>query len=147
VDGGQFAPQSTGNGTGDIYVNAKWQFNGNAMYQAPYGIDLAVNVFGRQGYPFPIYRPLPSGSDSGLSVLLTPQIDTFRYDNVWDTDMRVARSFKMRTVNLRVIGDVFNLTNSNTVLVRNNNLGSTAFNTIAQTLSPRILRVGLVVAF
>ncbi len=147
VDGGQFAPQSTGNGTGNVYINAKWQFNGNAMYQAPYGIDLAVNVFGRQGYPFPIFRTQALGADTGLSVLVTPQIDTFRYDNVWDTDLRVARAFQIGTVKLRAIGDVFNLTNANTALVRNNNILSTSFNALAQNLSPRILRLGLVVSF
>ena len=104
-------------------------------------------MFGRQGYPFPLFRSQALGSDTGLSVLVTPQIDTFRYDDVWDTDLRVARSFKLRTVNLRLIGDVFNVTNANTVLIRNNNIASTAFNTIAQNLSPRILRVGVVVGF
>src|SRR5262249_15997296 len=37
-DGGQFAPQSGGSGSGNIYITAKWQFNANALYQAPYGI-------------------------------------------------------------------------------------------------------------
>ena len=40
--------------------------------------------------------------------------------------------------------DVFN---ANTELVRNNNVLSPTFNTIAQNLSPRIFRVGLVVGF
>ena len=50
---------------------------------------------------------------------------------------------------LRAIGDVFNLMNANTVLIRNNNIGAaaTVFNTISQNLSPRILRLGLVVGF
>ena len=147
VDGGQFAPQSTGNGSGNVYVNAKWQFNANGMYQAPYGIDIAANVFGRQGYPFPIFRTQALGADTGLSVLVTPQIDTFRYDNVWDTDLRLARTFTVRAIKLRAIGDVFNLMNANTVLIRNNNVLSTAFNTIGQNLSPRILRLGLTVSF
>ena len=56
---------------------------------------------------------------------MTPQIDTFRYDNVWDTDLRVARTFKLRAVNLRLIGDLFNVINANTALVRNNNVLST----------------------
>src|SRR5206468_116128 len=30
IDGGQFAPQSGGSGSGTIYINAKWQFNANA---------------------------------------------------------------------------------------------------------------------
>jgi hypothetical protein len=118
------------------------------MYQAPYGIEVAGNVFGRQGYPFPLYRTQALGADSGLNVLVTPKIDTFRYDNVWDTDLRVARSFKLRSVNVRLIGDLFNVMNANTVLIRNNNIGSTAaFNQITQNLSPRIFRAGLAVGF
>jgi hypothetical protein len=136
VDGGQFAPQSSGNAAGSVYINARWQFNANGMYQAPYGIDVSANVFGRQGYPFPLFRTQALGADTGLSVLVTPQIDTFRYDNVWDTDLRVARTFTVRAIKLRAIGDVFNVMNANTVLIRNNNVLSTVFNTIGQNVSP-----------
>ncbi len=38
IDGGQFAPESGGSGSGTIFVNAKWQFNANGLYQAPHGI-------------------------------------------------------------------------------------------------------------
>jgi Carboxypeptidase regulatory-like domain len=149
VDGGQFAPQSAGNSAGNVYMNARWQFNANGMYQAPFGIDVAANVFARQGYPFPLFRTQALGADTGLSVLVTPLIDTFRYDNVWDTDLRVARTFRMRAISLKVIGDVFNVANANTVLVRNNNIGAAAgvFNTIGQNISPRILRAGIVIGF
>ncbi len=147
VDGGQFAPQSTGLGSGNIYINARWQFNANGMYQAPLGLELAANVFGRQGYPFPLYRTQALGSDSGLSVLVTPKIDTFRYDDVWDTDLRVARRFRMQRVSLRLIGDLFNVFNANTALVRNNNVLSTSFNALAVNMSPRIFRVGVAVGF
>ena len=142
VDGGQLAPQPQS--PGNIYVNARWQFNANGMYQATHGIELAANVFGRQGYPFPLFRTQTLGPDN-LQWLVTPQIDTFRYSNVWDTDLRIARAFTFRTVNIRLIGDLFNALNANTTLVRNNNVLSTAFNTIGQNLSPRILRAGLVV--
>jgi len=74
-------------------------------------------------------------------------MDYFRYDNLWDTDLRVARAFKFQRLNVRAIGDLFNLLNANMVLVRNNNLASTSFNAISQNLSPRIFRVGLVVGF
>ena len=147
VDGGQFAPQSSGNGSGNVYINAKWQFNANAMYRAPFGLEVAGNVFGRQGYPFPLFRSQALGADTGLSVLVTPQIDTFRYPDVWDTDLRVARTFRVQTVSLRLIGDVFNAFNANTALVRNNNVLSTSFNALAQNLSPRVVRMGLVVGF
>src|SRR5712692_1915792 len=154
-DGGQFTPQSGGSGAGNVYINAKWTFNVNGLYQAPYGIEVSGNVFGRQGYPFPMFRQgsTPAlGVDSGISVLITPQIDYLRYNNLWDTDLRVARSFRPRigesaSLNIRLIGDVFNAFNANTVLVRGNNIASTSLNVIAQNLSPRIFRVGLVVGF
>jgi hypothetical protein len=132
---------------GNIYINARWQFNANAMYQAAFGLEIAGNVFGRQGYPFPLYRTASLGADVGLPILVTPAVDTFRYPNVWDTDLRLARTFRVQTVNLRLIGDVFNAFNANTALVRNNNVQSTSFNVLATNLSPRVLRLGLVVGF
>ena len=150
-NGGQFAPQSGGSGSGTIYINAKWQFNANALYQAPFGIELSANVFGRQGYPFPIVRSGTTaalGADSALTVLLTPEIDTLRYPNLWNTDVRVAKAFRTSdTSNIRFILDVFNLFNANTALVRVNDVTSTRFNALAQNLSPRIARVGLVIGF
>src|SRR5262249_9263184 len=145
VDGGQLGP-ATGTGGGAYYLNAKWQVNVNGMFKAPYGIDLAASVFGRQGYPFPIYRSQALGSDS-LNVLVSPRIDSFRYDNVWNTDIRIAREFAFPTVRIRVIGDVFNLTNANTALLRVNNIGASNFNALSQNVTPRLLRLGLVVGF
>ncbi|MEO8680421.1 MAG: hypothetical protein ABI665_15320, partial [Vicinamibacterales bacterium] len=150
VNGGQFAPQSGGSGSGTIYINAKWQMNANAMYQAPYGIEVSANVFGRQGYPFPIVRSGTAaalGADSGITVLLSPEIDAFRFPSLWNTDIRVARQFNMNGAHLRAIFDVFNIMNANTALVRVNDITSTSFNALAQNLSPRIARVGLVVGF
>jgi hypothetical protein len=147
VDGGQFAPSSSSSsGSGTVYINARWQFNANGMYQAPLGIEASGSVFGRQGYPYPLFRQQALGGET-LSVLVTPTVDYFRYDNVWDTDLRAARAFKLPSLTLRVVGDVFNLFNANTVLVRNNNIQSTSFNQIAQNLSPRIFRVGVEVKF
>jgi hypothetical protein len=150
VDGGAYAPQSTGNGQGAIYMNARWQFNANGVYVAPYGIELAANVFGRQGYPMPLFRPGSTaalGSDSSLNVLVSPTIDYVRYSNVWDTDFRVARDFKLGAVTIRGMFDVFNLLNADTALVRNGNITATTFNQIAQNLSPRIARVGVQIGF
>jgi hypothetical protein len=150
-DGGQFAPQSGGSGSGTIYINAKWQFNANALYQAKWGIDLSANVFGRQGYPFPIVRTGTAaalGADSALTILLSPQIDTYRFPNLWNTDFRVAKSIRPGgSSNIRLILDIFNVFNANTALVRVNDITATNFNALAQNLSPRIARVGVVVGF
>ena len=149
-DGGQFAPQSGGSGSGTIYINAKWQFNANAMYQAPWGLELSANVFGRQGYPRPFTRSGTAaalGADSAITVLLSPEIDSFRYPNLWNTDIRVARQFQMDKVRLRAIFDVFNIMNANTALVRVSDVTATNLNALAQNLSPRIARIGVVVGF
>jgi len=146
-DDGQFAPQSGGSGSGSIYINAKWQFNANALYVAPYGIEVSGNVFGRQGYPYPLFRQGTTatlGGDSSLSVLVTPAI---RYPNLWNTDLRASKTWKVQTLQIRGILDCFNVFNANTELVRNNNIASPTFNQIAQNLSPRIFRVGLVIGF
>jgi hypothetical protein len=147
VDGGQYAPSTAASsGSGTVYTNAKWQFNGSAMYLGPKNIEFSGNVFGRQGYPYPLFRSQALGNDT-LNVMVTPTIDYFRYDNVWNTDVRLAREFRAPAVSFRVMADVFNLFNANTVLVRNNNLLSTTFNQIVQNQSPRILRIGVQVKF
>ena len=149
-NGGQFAPQSGGSGSGTIYINAKWQFNANAIYQAPWGLEVSANVFGRQGYPRPFTRTGTTaalGADSAITVLLSPEIDTFRYPNLWNTDIRVARQFQADRLRIRAIFDVFNVMNANTALVRVSDVTSTNLNALAQNLSPRIARVGIVVGF
>jgi len=154
-NGGQFAPQSGGSGSGTIYINAKWQFNANAMYQAPYGIELSANVFGRQGYPRPFTRTggtaAQLGADSSITVLVSPEIDSYRYPNLWNTDIRVAKQFQADKVRIRAIFDVFNIMNANTALVRVSDVtatgGTNPINTLAQNLSPRIARVGIVLGF
>jgi hypothetical protein len=52
-------------------------------------------------------------------------------------------------MSFRLIGDLFNLMNANTALVRNNNVLArpSVFNQITQNLSPRIFRAGVVVGF
>ena len=80
-------------------------------------------------------------------MLLSPKIDTFRYPNLWNTDFRLARAFRPGQMNVRVMFDVFNLMNANTALVRVNDITSPSFNALAQNLSPRIARIGLVVGF
>ena len=80
-------------------------------------------------------------------MLLSPEIDAFRYPNLWNTDIRVAKQFTFDRVRIRGIFDLFNVMNANTALVRVNDVTSPTFNALAQNLSPRIARVGIVVGF
>ncbi|HEX4348392.1 MAG TPA: carboxypeptidase regulatory-like domain-containing protein [Vicinamibacterales bacterium] len=154
VNGGAYAPQQNG-GSGNYYLNSKWKVNLDGMYEAPYGIELAGNIYGRQGYPFPIAAsatlgksPAQDAFTSSSLVLVSPAIDTFRYPNVWDTDARVAKTFKLNTITVRAMFDVFNLLNANTALVRSNVITSPAtFQTLTVNMTPRVARLGLTIGF
>jgi hypothetical protein len=149
-DGGPFGP--TTSVSSGVFLNSKWQFSANGLYIGPYDLEFAASVFGRQGYPLPIYRTTSLGVDTSTNVLVSPAIDTFRLENAWSTDIRIARAFRLpatgQAVNLRFAVDVFNLFNANTILARNSNLASpAAFMTVSKNLSPRIARLGVVVGF
>jgi hypothetical protein len=147
ISGGIYAPRSSGSGAGDIFVNAKWAVNGNVLYQLPWRMDAAVNVFGRQGYPFPVFRQTSLGQDGSNRVLVSPAVDTFRLANLWNTDIRVSKTLKASRLNAQIIADVFNILNSNTELVRGRNAAAASFDQLAQNLSPRILRLGVRIGF
>jgi hypothetical protein len=147
LDCGAYTVRSGGSGAGDIFVHAKWQLNANGLYVFPYDVHVAANLFGRQGYPFPVYRNAALGFEGSRRVLVSPELDTFRLDNLWNLDLRASKTFRFDARSVEIIADLFNAFNSNTELVRNRNSGSNAFQSLQQNLSPRILRFGVRVGF
>ena len=95
--------------------------NANALYVLPWNVNIAGNLFGRQGYPFPVYRNAALGFEGSRRVLVSPELDTFRLDNLWDLDLRLSKTFMFGARSFEVIGDLFNVMNANTELVRNRN--------------------------
>ena len=144
---GPFTVRSGGSGAGDIFIHAAWQVNANALYVLPHDINLAGNLFGRQGYPFPVYANAALGFEGSRRVLVSPALDTFRLDSLWDLDLRVSKTIHFGARSVEVIADCFNVLNANTELVRNRNAESAQFQTLTQNLSPRILRFGERVGF
>jgi hypothetical protein len=145
-----------------VFLNGSWQFNVNALYQGPWGINLGANFFGRQGFPNPYYVRVRGVEDAaGINqtyFIQIDQIDTFRYDDVYQLDLRLAKTFNIGPVAVTPAAEVFNVTNNNTVLQRYQRTGdfraSTGrftqndfFNQIIEVQSPRILRLGLNVTF
>ena len=150
-DGGQFAPQSGGSGAGSIYINAKWQINANAMYQAPYGIEVSGNVFGRQGYPFPLFRQGTTaalGGDSTLQVLITPAIDYLPLRQPVEHRPACRAHVQGERGDVpRHPRRVQRVQREHRAGARTTTSRSPTFNALAQNLSPRIFRVGLVIGF
>jgi Carboxypeptidase regulatory-like domain len=149
IDGGHVVTQTGGSGKSNIYmVLPQYQFVANAMYQGPWGVNFGANWLLRQGYAIPYFRSNVATGDplsNFKSVLAVDDVTRFRLPHVSSLDARLEKAFKVRTVNMMLDLDVFNLTNSATVLGRQYDLrrtGPTGFNQILETMNPRILRLG-----
>ncbi|MGQ0736638.1 MAG: carboxypeptidase regulatory-like domain-containing protein [Acidobacteriota bacterium] len=142
--GGQWAPRSAGSGSGDVFVNQKWNFNVNGAYQLGWDIEVAGNLFGKQGTPYPYFRNQALGREGNVRLLLTPDLDTIRFEDLWNLDLRLAKNARIGgRGTLQLTADLFNVFNSNTEITRERNAGATTFRRLGSNLSPRILRFGV----
>jgi hypothetical protein len=146
TDGGQMYQLSSGSGQGEVFINARWMLNMNALYQLPWDMELAANLYGKQGTPLPPVVSASLGLDGSHNVLVVSEIDDVRLDNVWNVDLRLAKNLRFARGNVNLVADLFNVFNNNVELQRNRVIGGT-FNQLNQNLSPRILRFGVRVGF
>ncbi len=142
-----------------LFINGKWQFNVTGLYQFPLGINLGANFFGRQGYPFlPYVRVRTRDVADSRPLILIGKAGDYRLDNLYQLDLRLEKTFTIGKVSITPAAEVFNLANSATVLQRYSRVGTfdnrtgelsndPLFNTIQETQSPRILRLGVRMAF
>ena len=148
IDGGQWAPRSGGSGSGDVFINQRWNFNVNGAYQMPWGIEFAGNLFGKQGTPYPYFRNSALGREGNVRILLNERLDSNRFETLWNLDLRAAKNVKFGARgSLQLIGDLFNVMNNNTEITRERNAAATTFRVLGSNLSPRILRFGVRLGF
>ena len=127
-----------------MFQNSKWlvKFSGRVML--PWDINVAASYLGRQGFPFPqsITTPNRANSAGTAQVLLDPLGDV-RLDNLHTFDLRVDRPFRFGSVSIVPAIDVFNVTNTNTVMAVNRNQAAANANTVSGIIAPRVMRFGL----
>jgi hypothetical protein len=144
ISGGLWAPRSAGSGSGDVFVNQKWNFNLNGAYQLPWDMEVAGNLFGKQGTPYPYFQNAALGREGTQRILLTSELDTIRFENLWNLDLRWAKNARFgNRGNFQFTADLFNVFNSNTEITRERNAASPNFRVLGSNLSPRILRFGV----
>jgi hypothetical protein len=90
-----------------------------------------------------LYLQSSAGGDGSVRALATPTLDAVRYPNLWDVDLRLAKTITITRVKFLLSADLFNVLNVGTTLAQNRNLSSGAFGTINDIISPRIARVGV----
>jgi hypothetical protein len=128
---------------GDVFINSKWQFNVNAMYQFPYGINVAGNFLGRQGYPTVYYHRVTNPDVFTTFIRVKPfAVDEFRNPNLYTVDGRVEKEIRLQRTNLTLLMEGFNLFNKNYMLQRNSRINISTANEVREILSPRIIRFG-----
>ena len=157
IDGGL----ATGASNRDfVQIGANWQFNVTGMYQFPLGINLSANLFGRQGFPNPYYVRIDRGFDitDTRPRIMINQVDTVRYENVYQLDFRLEKAFNIGPVTFTPVVELFNALNNNAILQRYEQVGtydlngegldqSSFFNRIEEVQSPRIVRMGARISF
>ncbi len=112
----------------------------------------------QQGAPRPLFTSVSDSAlaggglnafyGTGTHLILVAPMDTFRYENIFTLDLNLRKTFEIGAYG-RLTGsvDVFNVTNSNMVVLRQNNVRSSTFNVINENLSPRAVRFGLRYSF
>ncbi len=146
-DGGQMLRTSTGSGKSGIYqVLPRYQFIATGLYQAPWGINLAMNMVNRQGFSKPYYRSQVPTADplaARKSVLLVDDVGENRLPAVTSIDARVGKELTFGRVKFALDLDVFNVLNTNTVLGRQYDLRLTTADNVLEIMNPRVLRLGV----
>jgi len=146
----------TGSGSkGGIYINSKWSYSINGLYQIapdrPWGFNVAANLNGREGYPLPYWRRR-GGTNARdnfalTSVAVTSDPDEFRLDDIHMIDARVEKEFSFSDFGLTLGIDVFNVMNEAYVLQRNHRMAQSTSDNVREVTSPRIFRLGARISF
>jgi hypothetical protein len=149
----------TGSGSkGGIYINSKWSYSVNGMYQIapdrPWGFNVAANLNGREGYPVPYFRRRGGNTADEANfnfitqnIQVTADADEFRLDDIHIVDARVEKEFSFADFGLTVGVDVFNVFNEQYVLQRAHRLTRSNSDNVQEIVSPRIFRLGARVSF
>jgi|GEM_PF-6277707 len=132
---------------------SEWQFILSGIYQLPWDLNVGGSLKYRQGYPYVLVGRVPDPSfvayyGTALHLILLEPYGSRRYDNLFMLDLQFEKAFDVGEFGrIALSASVFNVTNENTVLYRNNVLKTSTFNQIQEHLVPRIWRLGIRYSF
>lgn len=133
-DGGQVAPNTTGSGINDIFVNSNWMVKFSGMYQLPLGINITTLFQAKQGGPQPFRRSWNSAQGPEYSYMLGHKLGDQRLPTFWMLNMGLEKNFKIgNTVNAAIVIDWYNATNNQLVLQERVNIGAAPVQSLVPT--------------
>jgi hypothetical protein len=126
----------------------RWVAKLSGLYQLPWGVNLAGTLNARDGFPFipNLLSPARAGSLGTIRVMVEPYA-THRYEALVLLDLKAEKRFTLGRTTLTGSLDVFNVTNSNTVLNRVTTQNSATANRVVEVTGPRVVRLGMRLAF
>jgi hypothetical protein len=149
LNGGQYAPESTTSGLGNVFVNAQWILRVNGAYKLPWwGIQVAANYNSRSGYANVRSVQTPARPNGGgAAVVYLDKRGDLRLPTFSQLDLRVDKTVVLGRVRAVLSMDVFNLLNENMALSIRGGQNASNANQISSILAPRVLRFGARVTF
>jgi len=148
-DGGVVAPGSGGSGLTGIYVNSRWQFKLDGLYQLPAGFNVSGTFVAREGYVLRsdvlLSRPGISGSQY---IFGSPdgggKFGDQRLPNFWMLCLRLEKIFKTgESSYVALSADAFNISNSAHALKQQTRMTAANFGEDMRILNPRLFRFGI----
>jgi hypothetical protein len=144
-----------GSGKSGVFPFSEWQLKFSGVYQFPWQISVGGFLRYQQGFLSPLFATI---SDNTLQstyattnhLILVEPFGGRRYDNIFTVDLSFEKDFDLgRAGQIGLIADLFNLTNTNTVIQRNRSISTTSGKAglIQEYISPRALKVGLRYSF
>lgn len=135
---------SSGSGKSGFFMNSRWNFKLDGLYQLGRGFNVAGKLNGREGFVFPeTFRSASRPGGAGRVEVLFDPIGTTRLQNLWLADLRLEKQFNFSGSRFSVMMDIFNLFNAPTVLGRERRQNLSTANRVQDVLSARIFRFGL----
>jgi hypothetical protein len=151
-DNQPYAYVSGGSGKSGVYPYAEWAFRMSGVYQFPHDLSAGAFVRYQQGYPQVLFASVPNGNlfayyAQSRLIPLEP-IGSLRYNNIFTLDLNVQKVFELQNYGrITLAMDVFNVTNTNTVIQRERRINSSTFDVLQENLSPRAFRFGFKYSF
>jgi hypothetical protein len=153
LDGEPYAFAPLGSGKSGVYPYSEWQLKLSGVYQFPW--DISAGAFARyqQGYPYVLFARV---TDPTLAAALATSFHLFavepfgsrRYDDMFTLDLQFEKGFEMGSYGrLALSANVFNVTNTNTIIRRQRRVNASTFNKIEENISPRAVRLGIRYSF
>jgi hypothetical protein len=147
-------PNNTRFPTGIIGNDSEQAFRLSGSYTLPGDITIAGSMIANNGYPYVSSYSLTRALAAAQGITLTrasqaislSQRGDERYPNVITGDVRFSRTFRFGGRSISPQVDLFNITNADTIVSWQTNVGPT-YKQPQEILAPRIIRLGFNLKF